>query len=69
MRERKLAKDELKKVKTENVLRILIMTKKFRTQQNIKETNAKIEKQARQQLDNNQNDDKVIDYETSEKKR
>lgn len=69
MRERKLAKDELKKVKTENVLRILIMTKKFRTQQNIKETNAKIEKQARQQLDNNENDDKVIDYETSEKKR
>lgn len=34
----------------------------------IKETNAEIEKQASQQLDNDQNYYKVIDYETSEKK-
>lgn len=70
MRERKLARDELKKVKTENEVVYIDDDENIQNRTNkMKETKAKIEKQTSQQLDNEQNDDKGIGYETSEKKR
>ena len=69
MRERKLAKDELKKLKTGNeVVYINDEEKNHNKANKIKKPNAESAKQASRQLDIDQNDDKRIDYGTSKTK-